>query len=82
MWQDVNGDGVSTAEELQGLDELGIASISLTSDGNHHVLADGSVVEHGRFVVTYTDGTTTMGADAGFNYREEPYTEPYGGAAL
>lgn len=87
VWQDANGDGVSTSEELQRLDDLGIESISLTSDGNHQVLADGSVIEHGEFVVTYTDGTTGRGADVAFEYRDDVHRQDHtvdasGGALL
>ena len=87
VWQDANGDGISTSEELQRLDDLGIESISLTSDGNHQVLADGSVIEHGQFVVTYTDGTTGRGADVAFEYRDDVHRQDHtvdasGGALL
>ena len=87
VWQDANGDGMSTSEELQRLDDLGIESISLTSDGNHQVLADGSVIEHGQFVVTYTDGTTGRGADVAFEYRDDVHRQDHtvdasGGALL
>jgi hypothetical protein len=78
---------MSTSEELQRLDDLGIKSISLTSDGNHQVLADGSVIEHGQFVVTYTDGTTGRGADVAFEYRDDVHRQDHtvdasGGALL
>lgn len=60
---------------------------SLTSDGNHQVLADGSVIEHGQFVVTYTDGTTGRGADVAFEYRDDVHRQDHtvdasGGALL
>ena len=82
-----NDDGVSTSEELQRLDDLGIESISLTSDGNHQVLADGSVIEHGQFLVTYTDGRTGVGANVAFEYRDDVHSQdhtvdPRGGALL
>ena len=78
---------MSTSEELQRLDDLGIESISLTRDGNHQVLADGSVIEHGEFVVTYTDGTTGRGADVAFEYRDDVHRQDHtvdasGGALL
>ena len=78
---------MSTSEELQRLDDLGIESISLTSDGNHQVLADGSVIEHGQFVATYTDGTTGRGADVAFEYRDDVHRQDHtvdasGGALL
>jgi hypothetical protein len=78
---------MSTSVELQRLDDLGIESISLTSDGNHQVLADGSVIEHGQFVVTYTDGTTGRGADVAFEYRDDVHRQDHtvdasGGALL
>ena len=53
------------------LDDLGIESLSLTSDNNRQALADGSVIEHGQFVVNYTDGRTSIGADAAFEYRDD-----------
>jgi hypothetical protein len=78
---------MSTSVELQRLDDLGIESISLTSDGNHQVLADGSVIEHGQFVVTYTDSTTGRGADVAFEYRDDVHRQDHtvdasGGALL
>jgi hypothetical protein len=80
VWQDVNGDGVSTAEELRTLDEVGIASLSLSSDGNRQSLASGSVIEHGQFTFTYTDGSTGVGADAAFSYRDSADATEYMGS--
>ena len=47
---------------------MGIESLSLVDDGNRQVLEGGTVVEHGQFIVTYTDGSVGIGADVEFDY--------------
>lgn len=84
VWQDANSDGVSSVDELRTLDELGIESVSLISDDNERVLENGTVVEHGQFEVTYTDGSRGIGADVAFDYRDNlaDMSDPSGGALL
>jgi len=65
IWQDINGDGFSTADELHTLDELGIQSINTgyTSSG----IVDPEGNEHkqvGSF--TKTDGSTGTATDVWF----------------
>ena len=73
LWQDADGDGLVGDGELLTLDEMGIESIGLVSDGNAYDAADGDVYVHGESVVTYDDGTTGTAADAAFHYAELLY---------
>lgn len=57
LWQDLNSDGVSQAEELSTLADKGIVSISLVSDGRTQELAGGNSIT-GKAVVTRTNGAT------------------------
>lgn len=64
VWQDANRDGISQADELSGLADLGIASISLTAtdDGSQNAL--NTVARTGSF--TRTDGSTGTVGDINF----------------
>ena len=62
VWQDKNSDGVSQADELYGLDELGIASISLNPEN-----VDGTNSAD----ITYQDGRTTRIGE--FDFASELY---------
>jgi len=64
-----NPDGT---QQLQTLDQLGIASIDLSTDNNRTVLGDGSVVL-GQGGYTRTDGTTGTMADVQFVYDGQGY---------
>jgi hypothetical protein len=66
VWQDADGDGVSDAGEFHSLAELGIASISLVSDGKGYSAAGGDVTVAGSATYTRADGTTGTLADAAF----------------
>ncbi|MEZ0277004.1 MAG: hypothetical protein ACAH88_18995, partial [Roseimicrobium sp.] len=66
VWQDANGNGLSDAGEFQSLADLGIASISLYSDGNSYTTAGGEVQVHGQTLVTHVDGTASIAEDASF----------------
>ncbi|MEC5127652.1 Ig-like domain-containing protein [Verrucomicrobiales bacterium BCK34] len=70
LWQDADGDGQVGEGELFSLDEAGIESIGLTSDGNSYSAADGDVYVHGEAVVNYADGSTGTAADSAFDFRE------------
>jgi hypothetical protein len=75
VWQDADGDGVSTAKEFKTLDQLGIASIALQSDAQlHRVGSDVTVM--GQTTVTHTDGSTSMAADASLMALAEPPAPP------
>lgn len=50
VWRDLDQDGESDAGELSGLDEAGIRSISLTSDGKKRKVAGNTVFGEGRYV--------------------------------
>ncbi|NSY46597.1 hypothetical protein [Agrobacterium tumefaciens] len=64
-----NPDGT---QQLQTLEQLGIASIDLSTDNNRTVLGDGSVVV-GQGGYTRTDGTTGTMADVQFVYDGQGY---------
>jgi len=66
VWQDANGNGVSDPGEFKTLTALGIAEISLGSDNQHTISADGSVVNYGQSTFTTIDGQTGAVADIGF----------------
>ncbi|MEO0415159.1 MAG: hypothetical protein AAF226_09440, partial [Verrucomicrobiota bacterium] len=68
LWQDANGNGNVDEGEMIGLDEAGIQSIGVVSDGEAYSAADGDVTVHGESQVTYTDGSTGIAADAEFAY--------------
>ncbi len=50
VWQDLDQDGESDPGELSSLDEAGIESISLTSDGVKRTVAGNTVFGEGRYV--------------------------------
>ena len=53
LWQDSNSDGQVDVGELRSLDEHGITSIGLTTDGHPATYADGDVLVHGTGSYTY-----------------------------
>ena len=61
VWQDTNQNGVTDPGEFRTLDEMGVASIALTSDGQFSVI-NGQTV-HGVGTVTNSDGSTLAMAD-------------------
>jgi VCBS repeat-containing protein len=65
VWQDANQDGVSQADELKTLDQLGIASISLGYTGVGQVDANGNNIAL-QSTYTTTDGKTNAIADVWF----------------
>ncbi|MEM0968309.1 MAG: Ig-like domain-containing protein, partial [Verrucomicrobiota bacterium] len=70
IWQDRNGDGDSSADEVQSLSEAGIESIALISDEESYLAADGDVTVQGEATVQFVDGSTTTAADSGFLFYE------------
>ena len=70
LWQDADGDGLVGEGEMISLDEAGIQSISLISDGNAYYEANGDVFVHGESEVIYTDGSVGIAADAEFSYTD------------
>ena len=61
VWQDLNQDGISQAEELKTLDEAGITSINLTSTVRNQGQNGNTITSTGTF--TKADGSTGTTAD-------------------
>ena len=61
VWQDLNSDGLSTADELSTLGERGIQSISLTSDGNAYAVANNAI--HGNASASLVGGGSIVVGD-------------------
>ena len=70
LWQDADGDGEVGEGEMISLDEAGIESIGLVSDGESYDTADGDVHVHGESEVIFTDGSTGVAADAEFDFTD------------
>ncbi|MCG8599662.1 MAG: Ig-like domain-containing protein [Verrucomicrobiales bacterium] len=70
LWQDRDGDGQVGEGEMLTLEEAGIESIELTSDGQSYITADGDVKVHGEATIHYADGTKGIAADAEFSFEE------------
>ncbi|OGB21902.1 MAG: hypothetical protein A3I66_21120 [Burkholderiales bacterium RIFCSPLOWO2_02_FULL_57_36] len=79
VWEDKNADGQTQDGEYLSLDQLGIASINLQSDGQTHnagapdvatSVASAEVVVMGTSSYTRTDGSTAVVADAMFAYQD------------
>lgn len=70
LWQDLNQDGVSQANELFALADHGIASIGLSGTAANTNLGNGNTVG-ATAVVTRSDGTTTTAAD--LNLAHNPF---------
>jgi len=75
IFQDANFNGHVEEGELVSLNDLGIASIGLESDGIASVEADGDVTVFGTTEVSFTDGSTTDAADAAFHYEQDSGSE-------
>ncbi len=69
VWQDANSNGQVETGEMRGLADLGIASISLASDGHFQVI-NGQTV-HGIGQVTKADGSQLALADVTLQARNE-----------
>jgi Ca2+-binding RTX toxin-like protein len=67
VWQDANSDGITDPGEFKRLDEIGIQSVSLSSDGQFQVV-DGQTV-HGVGAATKTDGSQLAIADVTLQYK-------------
>jgi hypothetical protein len=63
VWQDANGNGSTEAGEFKTLDEMGIASLGLTSNGQSYSAANGQVSVHGEANFTYQDGSQGLVGD-------------------
>jgi hypothetical protein len=67
VWQDANQNGVSDADEVKTLAELGLASFNPPSDGVARAPETG-VNEAGQTSALTADGTQVLVADVGFDY--------------
>ena len=63
LWQDINGNGICDDGEFRTLDEAGIASLSLQSDGQSFI-CEGNVVQ-GLTTYTTVDGALHIAGDVG-----------------
>lgn len=68
VWRDADQDGRPEGAEVRTLDEWGISSISLTTDGNATLLPDGSRI-HGIGSYATTSGSNRSFADVAFSYQ-------------
>jgi len=66
VWQDKNGDGISTADELISLTEAGITSINLKDKQTVNQATNGGVIKESA-TFTKTDGSVNTLADVNFN---------------
>ena len=68
VWQDRDSDGVTDADELTSLSDLGIESIELTyrEDSASRIDGDGDVTVLGQANVNFEDGSTTTAEDVSF----------------
>ncbi|WP_075174866.1 calcium-binding protein [Acinetobacter indicus] len=66
IWQDRNGDGISTADELLNLSDAGIISINLNTISNIDQVVDGGVIKN-QINFSKNDGTSSIIADVDFD---------------
>ncbi|MEP3051002.1 MAG: DUF5801 repeats-in-toxin domain-containing protein [Erythrobacter sp.] len=75
IWQDANLNGIADEGEFTSLEDAGITSIGLISDGVQTNAADGDVEVFGTSVFTKADGTTGAVADASFVTQRQSRTQ-------
>ncbi|MGX7924938.1 hypothetical protein ACWPMX_00005, partial [Tsuneonella sp. HG094] len=75
IWQDADSDGILDLGEFRTLADEGIASISLSSDGQAYSSADGDVTVVGTGSYTRFDGSSGVLADAVFATQERATSE-------
>jgi VCBS repeat-containing protein len=84
VWQDANQNGSSDAGELISLEQLGITSIQLQSDGAQSTPAAGVMVQ-GQASAAMADGSTLLIHDVLFSYSDavvNPAASSDGGVAV
>lgn len=69
VWQDTNSDGITDEGEFKSLSKMGIASISLTSDGKFSIINEQTV--HGVGSMQMEDGSAMAIADVTLEYSNE-----------
>ncbi len=69
VWQDANQDGISDADELLSLDQIGIVSINLNAETPKDLYIEGNWISHVSDF-TFADGSTGEIVDAWFEYDE------------
>lgn len=69
VWQDADGNGISNPGELRTLEEAGITSIGVISDGKQELAADGDVTIFGRSAFTREDGSVGVAGDVALRYQ-------------
>ena len=67
IWRDSNLDGITTADEILGLDTVGIVSIGLVGDDQAYSAAAGGVRVLGQSSFTRSDGTVGIVGDVVLN---------------
>ena len=65
VWQDKNGDGISSVDELIGLTQAGITSINVTDNEEINQHVDGGIIKS-QNTFTKSDGSTSVVADIDF----------------
>lgn len=66
VWQDKNGDGISTSDELLTLAQAGITSINLIDKQTVNQVTNGGIIKESA-TFTKTDGSVSTLADVNFN---------------
>jgi hypothetical protein len=66
VWQDADSDGIVDEGEFLSLADRGITSLSLTSDNQVRLEADGDVIVYGQTTYTTADGVVHIAEDVGF----------------
>ena len=76
VWQDADSDGICDAGEFRDLDNEGITSIGLSSDGEERSEAGGDAIIYGEGSYTRSDGSTGITHDAALRFSaSEPDAE-------
>ncbi|WP_404403447.1 polymorphic toxin-type HINT domain-containing protein [Pelagibacterium halotolerans] len=81
VWQDINQDGVTDDGEFLSLDDMGITSIVLSSDGVERDLGNGAM-SHGTGTFTNADGQAGSFADASLEISASSVRLADGGATI
>ena len=63
VWQDANANGITEEGEFKTLDEMGIVSLDLSSNGVSYTTANDEVTVHGEASFTYQDGSQGLMGD-------------------